>query len=79
MHTNLFQRSQIEHISVKLRASPSDGGLIIKDRYYHLRKYHSSFVGELIIISQIKADKKPNVTLCIIYALWDAMPHLSLG
>jgi len=34
---------------VKLRASPADGGLVIKDRYYHLRKYHSSFVGELII------------------------------
>lgn len=38
---------------MKLRASPADGGLVIKDRYYHLRKYHSSFVGELII-SEIK-------------------------
>lgn len=40
-----IDRDKIEQISVKLRASPSDGGLIIKDRYYHLRKYHSSFVG----------------------------------
>ena len=62
----LFERSQIEHISVKLRASPADGGLIIKDRYYHLRKYHSSFVGEFII-SQMKSDKKPNVTLLFMY------------
>lgn len=56
---------------MKLRASPADGGLIIKDRYYHLKKYHSSFVGELII-SQMKSDKKPNVTLCIIYVSWEA-------
>ncbi|KAJ7373008.1 hypothetical protein OS493_015478 [Desmophyllum pertusum] len=38
-------RDKIEHICIKLRASSADGGLTIKDRYYHLRKYHSSFVG----------------------------------
>ncbi|XP_068675817.1 1-phosphatidylinositol 3-phosphate 5-kinase-like [Montipora foliosa] len=36
---------KIENISLKLRAATNDGGLAIKDRYYHLRKYHACFVG----------------------------------
>lgn len=38
-------REKIESICVKLRASPDEGGLTIKDRYYHLKRYHVSFVG----------------------------------
>lgn len=40
-----IDRDKIETISLKLRASTADGGLTIKDRYYHLKKYHSCFVG----------------------------------
>lgn len=67
----LFQRSQIEHISVKLRASPADGGLVIKDRYYYLRKYHSSFVGELIIneIKLVETDVL-SVRLYVLFMAW---------
>ena len=41
---------QIESICTKLRASPDEGGLTIKDRYYHLKKYHVCFVGRSVAI-----------------------------
>lgn len=59
---------------MKLRASPADGGLIIKDRYYHLRKYHSSFVGELIISklneSETQCHTMYNLCVCWRPVLW---------
>lgn len=58
---------------MKLRASPADGGLVIKDRYYHLRKYHSSFVGELII-SEIKVVETDALSIRLMYYLWLSGP-----
>lgn len=40
-----IDREKIESICTKLRASPDEGGLTIKDRYYHLKRYHVCFVG----------------------------------